>query len=116
MLRTILFAATLIATQKPATDTAVNHRDADGSTPLQWAVYHDDVTEVRRLLKAGANVSLANNYGASPMSLAAEVGNAEILKLLLDAGANADSPNPDGQTALMAVARTGNVAAAQLLI
>jgi ankyrin repeat protein len=94
----------------------VNHRDPDGSTPLQWAVYDQKVSEVQRLLKAGANVSLANNYGASPMSLAAEVGNAEILKLLLDAGANADSPNPEGQTALMAVARTGNVAAAQLLI
>jgi len=117
MLRTIVFAAALMATQKPATDAnAVNHRDPDGSTPLQWAVYDVNAAEVRRLLKAGADVSLANNYGASPMSLAAEVGNTEILKLLLDAGANADSPNPEGQTALMAVARTGNVEAAQLLI
>ena len=113
----IVFAAALVALQKPATDTTgVNHRDPDGSTPLQWAVYDGNVVEVQRLLKAGARVSLANNYGASPMGLAAEVGNTEILKLLLDAGANADSPNPDGQTALMAVARTGNVAAAQLLL
>lgn len=96
--------------------TDVNKRAVDGSTPLLYAVYDENVAEVRRLIKAGANVSLANNYGASPMSLAAEVGNAEIIKLLLDAGANADSPNPDGQTALLAVARTGNVAAAELLI
>ena len=113
-------AVSLSAQSKPVPAATlkedVNHRDPDGSTPLQWAVYDGKVTEVQRLLKAGANVSLANNYGASPMSLAAEVGNAEILKLLLDAGANADSPNPEGQTALMAVARTGNVAAAQLLI
>ena len=61
-------------------------------------------------------MSLANNYGATPMSLAAEVGNTDMLKLLLEAGANADSPNPDGQTALLAVARTGNVEAAQLLL
>jgi len=61
-------------------------------------------------------VSLANNYGATPMGLAAEVGNAEIIKLLLEAGADADSPNPEGQTALLAVARTGNVEAAELLI
>jgi ankyrin repeat protein len=100
--------------QKPAAD--VNKREADGSTPLQWAVYEDNAAEVRRLLKAGANVSLANNYGATPMSLAAEVGNAEIIKLLLDAGADADSPNPENQTALMAVARTGNVEAAKLLL
>jgi len=94
----------------------VNHRNADGSTPLQWAVYKGDVVEARRLLRAGANVSLANNYGATPMSLAAEVGNTGMLKVLLEAGANADSPNPDGQTALLAVARTGNVEAAQVLL
>jgi len=94
----------------------VNRRNADGSTPLQWAVYNGDVAEVKRLLRAGADVSLANKYGATPMGLAAEVGHTEILKLLLEAGANADSPNPDGQTALLAVARTGNVEAARLLI
>jgi len=60
--------------QEPA--AGVNHRNSDGSTPLQWAVYEGDVAEVRRLLKAGADVSLANNYGATPMGLAAEVGNA----------------------------------------
>src|SRR5689334_827585 len=84
----------------------VNQRGVDGSTPLQWAVYENNVAEVRRLLKAGANVSLANNYGATPMGLAAEVGNTEVIKLLLEAGADADSPNADGQTALMEVART----------
>ena len=94
----------------------VNRRNADGSTPLQWAVYNGDVAEVRRLLRAGANVSLANNYGATPMSLAAEVGNTDMLKVLLEAGANVESPNADGQTALLAVARTGNVEAAKLLL
>src|SRR5690606_33641045 len=96
--------------------TDVNHRFPDGSTPLQWAVYELDVAEVRRLLDAGADVSAANDYGATPMGLAAEVGHAEILKLLLDAGADPDSPNPEGMTALMAVARTGNVDAARLLL
>jgi ankyrin repeat protein len=97
-------------------DADVNHRNPDGSTPLQWAAYEGDVSEVRRLLDAGADVSLANNYGATPMGLAAEVADTEILKLLLEAGADADSPNPDGQTALLAVARTGNVDAAKLLL
>ena len=100
----------------PAVKEDVNRRNADGSTPLQWAVYTGDVAEVERLLRAGADVSLANNYGATPMSLAAEVGNTEMLKLLLEIGADADSPNPDGQTALLAVARTGNAKAAQLLL
>ncbi len=94
----------------------VNHRKADGSTPLQWAVYRGDIAEARRLLRAGADVTLANHYGATPMSLAAEVGNTEMLKVLLEVGANPDSPNPEGQTALLAVARTGNVEAARLLL
>ena len=128
--RTVVAAAVLLAVSTPAlaqnvgralrsgpaAKEDVNRRNADGSTPLQWAVYNGDVAEARRLLRAGANVSLANNYGATPMSLAAEVGNTDILKVLLEAGANADSPNADGQTALMAVARTGNVAAAQVLL
>ena len=96
----------------PALDT----RGPDGSTPLQWAVYHEDAGEVQRLLKAGAKVGEANDYGATPMQMAAVTGNAAIIKLLLDAGANADSANSEGQTALMAVARTGNVEAAKLLL
>jgi ankyrin repeat protein len=94
----------------------VDRRNADGSTPLQWAVYEGDAAEVERLIEAGADVSLANDYGATPMSLAAEVADTESLKLLLAAGADADSPNADGQTALMAVARTGNVEAAKALL
>jgi uncharacterized protein len=94
----------------------VNHRYPDGSTPLQWAVYEGDVAEVERLIAAGADITLANDYGASPMTLAAEVANTEILRLLLKAGADADSPNPEGQTALLAVARTGNLDAAKLLL
>jgi ankyrin repeat protein len=94
----------------------VNRQRTDGSTPLQWAVHAGDVAEVKRLLRAGADVRLANRYGATPMSLAAEVGDAEMLQVLLEVGADADSPNPDGQTALLAVARTGNLEAAQVLI
>jgi serine/threonine-protein phosphatase 6 regulatory ankyrin repeat subunit B len=100
----------------PVAAADVNHRNADGSTPLQWAIYKGNVAEVRRLLDDGADPNIANEYGASPMSLAAEVANTEILNLLLAAGADADSPNQDGQTALMAVARTGNVAAAKALL
>ena len=116
-MRTFLLIALSVgaafAQSRPAN---VNQRAVDGSTPLQWAVYEGNVAEVRRLIKAGANVSLANNYGATPMSLAAEAGNAEIIKLLLEAGADAESPNADGQTALLAVSRTGNVEAAKLLL
>ena len=94
----------------------VNARAGDGSTKLQWAVYNGDIAEVARLVKAGADVRIANSYGATAMSLAANTGNAEIIKLLLKAGADVESANAEGQTALMVVSRTGNVEAAKVLL
>ncbi len=93
-----------------------NQAEADGTTPLHWAVQHDDADLVTRLLAAGAEVAATNDYGATPMSEAAVAANPAVLAALLDAGADPDSPNADGQTALMVVARGGNTAAARLLL
>ncbi|MET0279654.1 MAG: ankyrin repeat domain-containing protein [Steroidobacteraceae bacterium] len=89
---------------------------ADGSTPLQWAVFNGDVAEARRLLKEGADVTANNHYGVNAMQLAADTANTELIALLLKAGADPSSPNADGETALHMVARSGNVDAARLLI
>ena len=94
----------------------VNARQADGSSALLWAAHDGDADRVAQLLRAGADPSIANNYGATPMMEAAMLGDAAVLKLLLKAGANVESPNAEGQTALMAVARTGNIEAAKLLL
>jgi ankyrin repeat protein len=93
-----------------------NVADADGSTALLWAVHHDDVDLVKKLLAAGADAKQANAYGATPMSEAAIVADVAVLDALLGAGADVESKSADGQTVLMIVARTGNVAAADLLI
>jgi ankyrin repeat protein len=90
--------------------------DADGTTPLHWAVYNDDAGQVRQLIKAGADVNARNDYGATPLTEAAETGNADIIGQLLKAGADPESSNEDGQTALMILARTSNIAAAELLL
>ena len=96
--------------------TDVNAAEANGTTPLHYAVYNEDADLVERLIKAGAKVSVANDFGSTPMSEAAAVGNAAIIKILLKAGADMNSRNREGQTALMAVARTGRVDAARLLL
>jgi ankyrin repeat protein len=93
-----------------------NQVEADGTTPLHWAVHFNDADLVIRLLEAGASVAVANDYGATPMSEAAIAANPEVLGALLRAGADVDSPNADGQTALMVIARGGNTAAAKVLI
>lgn len=90
--------------------------DVDGTTPLHWAVYRDDEQEVRRLIKAGADVNARNDYGSTPLSEAAVAGNVKVIRWLLEAGAEVDGANHDGQTPLMIISRTGNVEAAELLI
>jgi ankyrin repeat protein len=93
-----------------------NQSESDGTTPLHWAVHHDDAELVKRLLEAGAEVAVANDYGATPLSEASVMANPAVLAALLDAGADVNSANADGQTALMVVARGGNTAAAKLLL
>jgi len=117
----LLAANAAIATEEgpthaPAAVVASAQKSSDGTTPLHWAVYHNDVQAVDQLLAAGANVNAKNDYGSTPLSEAAVVGNVVVIKKLLKAGAEVESPNEDGQTALMVVARTSNLEAAKLLL
>jgi ankyrin repeat protein len=91
-------------------------QDADGTTPLHWAVRQDDEAAVRKLLDGGAGAGAANRYGVTPAMLAAANGSAPILRLLLDAGADANSASKEGETLLMSAARSGNAAAVELLL
>ncbi|HEX3836992.1 MAG TPA: ankyrin repeat domain-containing protein [Steroidobacteraceae bacterium] len=88
----------------------------DGSSPLEWAVFHGDIAQAKKLLAAGANVKAVNAYGVNAMQLAADASNTELIRLLLKAGADPNSPNSEGETALHLVARAGNVEAAKLLL
>lgn len=90
--------------------------DPDGTTPLHWAVRHDDLKTAEALIKSGADVKAGNRYGVTPMNLAAMNGSAAMIRKLLDAGADPNSANPSGETALMTAARTGKVDAVTLLL
>ena len=90
--------------------------DADGTTPLHWAVRADDLPAVRRLLHDGADAKAANRYGVTPLSLAAESGDPAVIDALVGAGADANTSLSNGQTMLMIAARTGNPAAVKALI
>jgi uncharacterized protein len=94
----------------------VNAAQADGMTPLHWAVYHDDGELTGKLIKAGANVQAANRYGVTAMSLACTNGNAAIVGLLLESGADANAPPPGGETPLMTAARTGSLPVVKALL
>ncbi len=103
------YRAALVALFSAGT-LAADAADADGTTPLEWAVYNDDLPTAQRLLHAGANANAANRYGVTPLSLAAINRNAAMAEALLKAGADANSK------VLMTAARTGNPEIVRLLI
>jgi uncharacterized protein len=90
--------------------------DPDGTTPLHWAVRHDDLAAAQALIKAGADVNAATRYGITPMNLAALNGSAAMIGKLLDAGVDPNTATPGGETALMTASRTGKVEAIKLLL
>ena len=98
----------------PAAD-AVNAPQVDGMTALHWAVYHDRLDLVRRLLDAGADASAANRYGVIPLSLACANGNPEVVEALLAAGADPNAVLPGGETVFMTAARTGRIEVVEAL-
>lgn len=94
----------------------VNAAQPDGTTPLHWAAYRNDLGLARRLLAAGAQPQTANQYGVRPLSLACLSGNEKLIRLLLEKGADPNSAKNGGETPLMTAARTGKVGAVRALI
>jgi ankyrin repeat protein len=88
----------------------------DGSTPLLWAAYHDNVDEARRLIGSGADVNAANDLGVTPLWNACQNGSAAMTALLLEAGANPNAALLAGETPLMVAARSGYAGIVEQLI
>ncbi len=93
-----------------------NAAQVDGTTPLHWAVHHDNPSMTAALLRAGARANALNRYGMPPLALACAQGSAAIVKLLLDAGADPNATLKGGETMLMLAARAGNLEAVNALL
>jgi ankyrin repeat protein len=68
------------------------------------------------LLTAGANANTVDEYGESPLTLAAANGDAALVQRLLAAGAKPDATRWNGETALMIAAGAGSVEAVRHLV
>ena len=102
----------LVAQQAP-----VNARQPDGATALHWAVHWNDLPIVELLLRAGADAAAANDYGVTPLSLAATNGSPAVARRLLESGADPRAASPvTGETVLMTAARTGVAAVVEALL
>jgi ankyrin repeat protein len=97
--------------------TDVNVAQPDGTTALHWAVMWNNEEAVTLLLRAGANATVRNRYGATPLSEAATAGSATMVEALLKAGADPKTlTTEDGETVVMTAARAGNTAVVRLLL
>ncbi|MCP4371746.1 MAG: ankyrin repeat domain-containing protein [Deltaproteobacteria bacterium] len=55
---------------------------------LSESIDVSDITEIKKLIEAGADVDVINKYGATPLWQASWKGHTEVVKLLLETGAD----------------------------
>jgi uncharacterized protein len=81
----------------------------EGTAALVWAASRNDLEMTDLLLRAGANVKGANEFGATPLYAAAADAELPMAQKLLAAGADANAALLSGETPLMQASRRGNV-------
>lgn len=88
-----------------------------GRTVLHEAVGKKNNTEnVKLLLDQKIDVDVKDNYGVTPLMIAAENGNNEIIKILLKYGADVNKVDNDGWSALLWACYKGQNGTAKFLL
>ena len=75
-----------------------NGKNLIGSTPLHWAVFDTDKTEL--LLHSGASADTVDQFNRTPVHFAAQYGTPESLKLVLAKSTSLELVSDEGMTAL----------------
>ena len=81
---------------------------AGGDSPLTAAVKARDLTAVRALIKARADVNAKSGDGSTPLLLAVHNSDIEIVRALIAAKADVNAANKYGVTPLLDASRTGD--------
>lgn len=87
----------------------VNRQDRDGNTPLHLVIQNGNMRDIEALLANGANVTLRNKAGQTPLQVqdrhgnsilhwAAQNGKIQVIEMLIASGADVSLRNNAGQT------------------
>lgn len=86
-------------------------------TALHLSCFDDGMTDiVRKLCKAGADVSIKDVNGDTPLHIAAKMGFPEIIKILIKYGANISEENNKGMTPIQVAAKKQKKESVEALI
>lgn len=105
----------LLLAQKPNLDLGVDHTGSTGGRPLIWAAGRTD-GYLQRFLAAGANPSIAEKHGHTPLKTTAWMDLPGNCKALLDAGAATESADSSSETALLTAAHARSRDVIKLLL
>ena len=95
----------------------VNITHPDNYSALMVACEEADLPIVQDLIARGATINTFNDYGNSPLTLAAFYGRDDIVQELLNHGALIDAMSPQGTwTALMAACHQNRLSTVRLLL
>jgi ankyrin repeat protein len=104
-------------TPVPIPPTASPALDADTLYGmLIKAIQDSDAAEAARLIAAKAPIDRANDFGITPVMIAAMNEEAEIIRLLLDGGADPEVKSTGGLTALIMAAQGGKTKSMRPLV
>ncbi|MCH2547771.1 MAG: ankyrin repeat domain-containing protein [Alphaproteobacteria bacterium] len=98
------------------TGRSIEMRNAEGDTPLVYAVRARGVNVMRMLLGRGANPNATNDRGITPLHYAIIANSPIMADALLEMGADPNMPDVNGVTPLMLASNKNDAAFTQSLI
>ena len=102
--------------ERKAKPAASQSGGLDPGDALMAACTRGDSGEAERLLRDGADPCFRGEFGANPLTRAAEQGHVALVSLLLSNGGRHDAQDDNGDTALLCACRMGHADVARVLL
>ncbi|XP_038534707.1 ankyrin repeat and SOCS box protein 3 isoform X4 [Canis lupus baileyi] len=87
-----------------------------GWNALHQATFQENAEIIKLLLKKGANKECQDDFGITPLFVAAQYGKLESLSILISSGANVNCQALDKATPLFIAAQEGHIECVELLV